>query len=310
MPVRSHSIFRFVVLMAIVAVPVSAEDDRAKSHLTAAEPAMQMNGSSMSDSIEGFTEPYADIEVAASEMGAIATIEVVEGDFVKAGHVMASLDDRVLRASLNVAAAAAESVGELNSATASLAVRELEFQKLTELFNRRHASQRELDRVTGDLKVARARVQISKEEANVRRLEEARIVAQLAQRKIVSPIDGVVVEVRKDQGEFVSPSDPVVVRVVQLDPLLVAFSVPMNQRKLVAVNQPVMMTVGQSTTANGRIEFVSPIADAGSGTFRVKVLLPNSAGRWHGGEKSVLHLDSESLERAAQADRLAKKTDQ
>lgn len=306
MPFHSHSLFRTLVLLTIVAVPVSASDDRRVTHLTSTqELAIKTDASSMKDLIEGFTEPYADIEVAASEMGAIASIRVSEGNTVKAGQIIASLDDRVLRASLNVAAAAAESAGELNSAIASLAIRELESQKLNELFQRRHASQRELDRVQGDLKVARARVQIAREEAEVRRLEHARIVAQLEQRQVVSPIDGVVVEVRKDTGEFVSPSDPVVARVVQLDPLLVAFSVPMDQRNLISANQPVLMTVGKSAAVHGRVEFVSPIADAGSGTFRAKVLLPNSAGRWHGGEKSVLHLDKESLERASQADRLA-----
>lgn len=294
----------------VVAVPVSASDDRPATQLTSTQvPSMRAEKAAVSDSIEGFTEPYADIEVAASEMGAIASILVADGDIVKAGQVMASLDDRVLKASLNVAAAAAASEGELKSATASLAVRELESQKLNELFDRRHASQRELDRVEGDLKVARARVQIAREEAEVRRLEHARIVAQLQQRQIVSPIDGVVVEVKKDTGEFVSPSDPVVVRVVQLDPLLVAFSVPMEKRSLVSTNQSVLMTVGKSTAVHGRVEFVSPIADAGSGTFRVKVLLPNSTGRWHGGEKSVLHLDHESLERASQLDRLARNTE-
>lgn len=312
MPIRSHSTFRSCVLLAIVAVPVSAADDSSAKRMTSSRStaAPQTHRaediSSLRDAIEGFTEPYADIQLAASEMGTLNDIRVVEGNTVQAGQVIGSLDDQVLKASLNVAAAAAEAVGELESAKATLAVRELEHKKLTELFGRQHASQRELDRVEGDLRIARARLQVAKEEATVRNLEHARILAQLQQRRIVSPIDGVVVDIMKDKGEFVSPSDPVVARVVQLDPMLVAFSVPADQRSLLASNQPVLMTVGKAREVAGRVEFVSPIADASSGTFRVKVVLPNSVGRWHSGEKSVLHLDPESINRAAQADRLAK----
>ncbi|MEP3479651.1 MAG: efflux RND transporter periplasmic adaptor subunit [Fuerstiella sp.] len=314
MAFRSHSLFRALVLLTVLAVPAYASDSRLEKRMVstranapvASEPSNDY--APASNAIEGFTEPYADLQLAASEMGTLKTIGIAEGDTVKAGQVIASLDDRVLQASLKVAATAAKAIGEVNAAEASLAIREIEYQKLTELFGRNHASQRELDRVQGDLKVAQARLNIAKEESAVRQLEHDRILAQLQQRRIVSPIEGAVVEVMKETGEFVSPSDPVVARIVQLDPMLVAFSVPASQRSLLAKNQPVLMTVGKSTDVSGRIEFVSPIADASSGTFRVKIVLPNAAGRWLSGEKSVLHLDSDSINQAAQIDRLAKQT--
>ena len=313
MAFRSHSLFRAIVLLAVLAVPAYAADNRLEKRLvstrsSASEPSTDY--APASNAIEGFTEPYADLQLAASETGTLKAIEIAEGDTVKAGQVIASLDDRVLQASLKVAAMAAKAIGEVDAAEASLAIREIEYQKLTELFGRNHASQRELDRVQGDLKVARARLNIAKEESAVRQLERDRILAQLQQRSIVSPIEGAVVEVMKETGEFVSPSDPVVARIVQLDPMLVAFSVPASQRSLLAKNQPVLMTVGSASEVFGRIEFVSPIADASSGTFRVKIMLPNAAGRWLSGQKSVLHLDSDSIKQAAQIDRLAKHTNE
>lgn len=315
MAVRSHNLFRAFVLLATLAVPVSAEDDHPSRHFvstpvgTDAESKSDRVQLTASHAIEGFTEPYADIQLAASELGTLSAIAVEEGDTVKAGHVIASLDDRVLKASLNIAFAAAKAEGELVSAAANVDMREAELEKLTELFGRHHASQQELDRVEGDLKVAKARLKIVQEEAIVRELECERIRAQLKQRKVVSPIDGTVVEVMKEKGEFVSPSDPIVARVVQLDPVLVAFSVPASQRKLLTKNQPVLMTIGAVRKVSGRVEFVSPLIDASSGTFRVKIVLPNSDGRWMSGEKSVLHLDSSSIQQATQIDRLAKQSE-
>ena len=70
--------------------------------------------------IDGFTEPYRDIDVAAPEMGQIDRLEVREGDRVKAGQVLARLDDEVWKASLEVARAAMESAGRVEAAEAEL----------------------------------------------------------------------------------------------------------------------------------------------------------------------------------------------
>ncbi|MEZ6059048.1 MAG: efflux RND transporter periplasmic adaptor subunit [Planctomycetaceae bacterium] len=242
--------------------------------------------------IEGFTEPYADLRLAAAEMGTVAEVAAREGDQVSAGQLLASLDDAVLKAALEVARAGMQSVGALNSAMADLKIRKTELEKLTELRERNHASQQEVDRVAGEIAVAEARVQAVREELEIKRLEFERIKAQLGQRQIRTPISGVVVEVFKDQGEFVSPTDPVVARVVQLDPLLVVFSIPVEHRGAVSKGQSVPMQIGTSAAvAEGIVEYVSPAADASSGTVRVKVKLPNPAGKWHSGEKSVLLLD-------------------
>ncbi|HIE97720.1 MAG: HlyD family efflux transporter periplasmic adaptor subunit [Fuerstiella sp.] len=182
--------------------------------------------------------------------------------------------------------------GELQSARTQLELKTVQHQKLTELFERNHASQRELDRVKGEVRIAQSRFQSVQEDLAVRRLEYARIEAPLRQRHILSTIDGVVVEVRKDRGEFVSPSDPVVVRIVQLDPLLVVFSVPVDRRSEIVGGQSIPMQIaGHSAPTMATVEYVDPTVDASSGTFKVKVRLPNPEGKWHSGEKSVLLLD-------------------
>ena len=245
--------------------------------------------------IEGFTEPYADINMAASEMGTLANVAVKDGDVVKAGQLLANLDDAVLRASLEVAKAGMSAKGELQSARTQLELKTVEHEKLTELFGRNHASQRELDRIKGEVRIAESRFQSVQEDLDVRRLEYARIEAQLRQRHILSTIDGVVVEVRKDRGEFVSPSDPVVVRIVQLDPLLVVFSVPVDRRQEIVRGQSIQMQIdGHSASATATVEYVDPTVDPSSRTFKVKVSLPNPEQKWHSGEKSVLLLDQNS----------------
>lgn len=292
------------VLAALACLPVTlaGSDPSIQPRQRAAASAEPQNDT---DFIQGFTEPYADIELAAAEMGTLSEVQVREGDQVTAGQLLAKLDDRVLRASLAAAEAGMNAEGELQSAETQLRLKKVEQKKLQELFARNHASRQELDRINGEVDVAHARLQSVREDLEVRRLEHARIQAQLQQREIRSTIDGVVVNVKKDRGEFVSPSDPVVARVVQLDPLLIVFSVPNEKRSLVSSGQTVRMHMGRtSSEVQGEVEFVSPTADASSGSFRVKVRMPNPDGRWHGGEKTILLLDGTSAQPPAQ--RIAK----
>ena len=242
--------------------------------------------------IEGFTEPYADIELAASEMGILARVDVKEGDLVQTGQLLASLDDTVLQAALKVAHASRNARGTLESATADLETRKVELEKLEELRSRNHASQQEVDRVAGEVRMAAARVQAVREELEIKSLEYERIRAQLNRRQIRSTIDGVVTDIFRAKGEFVSPSQPNVARVVQLDPLRIVYSVPIDRRSEITTGQSVALSIGAAgQPAAATVEFVSPTADASSGTFRVKVQLPNPESQWQAGDRSVLLLD-------------------
>ncbi len=239
--------------------------------------ALAAHGSpSRSAEIDGFTEPYRDIDVAASEMGRVISLDVREGDRVKLGCVLARLDEDVLTATLEVAKASMESAGRLEAAQAELRMYRESLEKLEELRQRNHATQREVDRAVSQVEMAQARVKATQEELTVKALEFARTRTQLEQRRVLSPIDGVVTRVYKDAGEFVSPTDPNVVKVVQLDPLLIVFSVPVTEARKLTAGEAVRARIesAQQPVA-GVVEFISPMADAQSGTMRVRVRIPN-----------------------------------
>jgi multidrug resistance efflux pump len=104
--------------------------------------------------------------------------------------------------------------------------------------------------------------------------------------KVVSPIAGVVVEVRAHKGEAVQPSQPVI-RVINLDSLWVQGDVPagdfarseLDGRN---VTVDVVITRGVKKSVPGKVTFVKPLTDKG-GTYMVRakvdnVKLPN--GSW------------------------------
>lgn len=225
--------------------------------------------------LEAFTEPYRDIDVAAAEMGVIAQIHVKEGERVQAGQLLAQLDDSVLRASLDILKSEAESRGRIESVTAELEMQSDLLTKLEGLLDKHHASSLEVARAGTQKKVLAARVKSAQEELVVKNYELRRLEMQLQQRRIVSPIAGIVTRLAKEPGEFVSPSDPVTAKVVQLDPLAVVFSVPVGAASQLKVGSTVNVNLGTLGTQAAELEFVSPTADAQSGTTRVRVKLPN-----------------------------------
>lgn len=263
------------------ATPVSIPARPESSSVTAESP------------VEAFTEPYREVAVAASEMGILTEMRVREGDTVRQGDIIALMDVEVLRASQEVARRSMTAEGALNSARADLEMKLSERAKLHELRSRNHASQQEVDRIDTEIRIAEARLQSVREELEIKQLEFLRIEAQLNQRTVRSPMNGIVTDVTREAGEYVSPSDPTVARVVQLDPLLIVFSVPLSQRNQISREQTVTLKVGSDAVrVPGFVEYVSPTSDSSNSSVRVKVRLPNPDGRFHSGERTVLIIDS------------------
>ncbi len=244
--------------------------------------------------VESFTEPYRQVAVPAPEIGTLHEILVAEGDIVSRGQLLARMDDSVLIASLEVARAAKDAEGSLQSAEAAVKAKQRQFDSYKSLRKRGNATQREMDRAENDYIQARANLQSVREELEVRRLDFERTRAQLQRRQIKSPINGHVVAIDKEAGEFVSPTDPVVMQVVQLDTLKTVFSVPLNAADRLKAEQRVTLKVGiDQAKCYGVIEFVSPTADAQSGSVHVKIRIPNRDGKIQSGAGCVWDMSAE-----------------
>jgi RND family efflux transporter MFP subunit len=243
-----------------------------------------VSGPTAAEELEAFTEPYKRAAVPAPEIGVIAEILVKEGDEISQKQVLAKLDDTVLRASLEVAKSAKDALGARRSAETDLLMREKQLESYRELRERGNATQRELDRSESEHQQSASRLQSVREDLEVRRLEYERVKTQIKQRVIESPIDGFVIAIDKEVGEFVSPTDPIIMQVVHLDTLKSVFSVPLDVAQDLRPGQNVELRVGyKNQSCNGIIEFVSPIVDAESSTVRTKIRIPNQDGKIQSG---------------------------
>lgn len=248
--------------------------------------------------VEGFAEPFRKIDLAPAEPGVISELLVREGDRVEKGQVVAALDRDVLTISRDIAAANVEAQGKLHAAQAERELRQTRLTKLRELRERGHASQEELNRAQTELTVAEARIRELEEQRSIDALEIKRAEALIERRLIRSPIQGVVTRVHREEKEFVTAMSPMVVSVVQLHPLRVSLNLPSSAALSMKPNMELRLSVPEmDRTVVGRVEMVSPVIDAESGTVRVKFLVDNHDGTLTSGMRCTLPLDSTELAR-------------
>lgn len=248
-------------------------------------------GPANTDQLEAFAEPYRTIQVATSDMGIIREVLVREGDVVDADQPLVKLDDELTKASLEIAKQNLASRGALNSADAELRLHKSRSEKFEALVRSGNARPEELERTVMEKEVAAARVLTAQETLVVRKLELERIQIELERKVVRSPLKGVVTKVHREVGEFVSPNDPVVVTVVQLDPLVATFSLrPAQASQLQQGRSVQVMFASSDTPVRAEVELVSRVTDARSGTVRVKVRIPNAKGTCRSGDRCVLML--------------------
>ena len=240
--------------------------------------------------IESFTEPYRSIDVAAVDTGLIIAVHVREGDRVEPNQSLADLNQDVLRATLEIARVQRDATSSLKSAEAELRLKANRLKNFQELRKTSNATEEEVRQAELEKELAEAAVLAAKETLETRRLEYERIRLQLEQRTLRSPIDGFVTQVYKEIGEFVALTDPVVITVVQLDPLLVTFSVPASSASLKKGQKLPLNVAGQKKPVEGTVELVSPVITADSQTIRVRVRIPNPGFRLKSGLKCRLRI--------------------
>ena len=119
----------------------------------------------------------------------------------------------------------------------------------------------------------RARAQLQRE---VTGLELERAQAQLEQRVIRSPLDGIVVARHLFDGEFLGTENSVV-SLAQVDPLHVEAFLPVTAHPMLSPGMTLTVTpeAPLSGTFSAQVDVIDQVFDAASGTFGIRLTLPN-----------------------------------
>lgn len=242
------------------------------------------------ESFQTFLKPNRENGVVPAKGDILLRLHVTEGDSVTKGQLLAEMDSRVLQARLGAAKQAASSEGEVLSARHLVTLRKSKLTSLEKLEKRGNAKPQEVSAARTSLAMAKAQLQVAMEQKNLRGKEKKVIQAQIEETKLYSPFAGVVVQIHRHEGELVGAgSEEPVVTLVQLDPLLADFHIPLEQaEKLKKGSKVQLQTNGQD--AEAIVSFISPVVNAQSNTIMVRMTLPNPQGKLVGGNRVVYQL--------------------
>jgi RND family efflux transporter MFP subunit len=244
--------------------------------------------------VEAISTPSANITLSFVMTGQLVEVLVKEGDSVKKGELLATLDDRTERIQVQELKAEAADKTRIKAAKAELAQKKVDLEKLEAARIKGAVTDWEFEHARLNVRIAELSLQsvILEHEQNKRRYAQA--LSQIKRMRLIAPIEGSVEKVIVEPGEATKPLGPVV-QLIKIDPLWVDVPVPLSETQKLALGQiaPVKFPGVESVkSADGRIIHISSVVDAASDTLRVRVEVPNPDGRPAGERVTVEFPDS------------------
>ncbi len=208
------------------------------------------------------------VDVRPQVNSVITKVLVREGQFVKAGELLFTLDTRTDET--NVAKAQAQ----LARDQATLADAQRQLARSRDLFAQKFLSQAAVDTTLSQSEAQAAVVQADKVAIDAARVG-------LSYGRITAPSAGRVGAIAVFGGSSVVANTTTLLSITQLDPIYVSFNLP--QRNLADALEnlrngggKVMARMPDAKTAlNGKLQFVDSSVDAASGTVKVKAVFDN-----------------------------------
>jgi RND family efflux transporter MFP subunit len=233
-------------------------------------------------------QPTEFVELSSPVPGIIDTIAVDRSDPVEKGQEVAELKSDVEQAQVDLSKQRAGFDSEIESKRASLSFAKRSQGRTQKLFNKKAVPFHVLDEAKTEAILAATELRTAEQNKRMAELELARAEATLALRTVRSPISGVVVERLKAPGEFID--DKPILRIAQLDPLRVEVIVPVGKFGTIknGMRAEVTPELARKRKYIAQVIIVDKVVDAASGTFGVRLELPNPGNYIPGGLRCSL----------------------
>ncbi|MDB6064060.1 MAG: mdtA 2 [Pedosphaera sp.] len=273
-----------VVLLLILVIVAGAWFTRSKAIEVTTAPVRAMAGGTAERTVlnaSGYVTARRKATISAKITGKVMEVLVEEGMRVKAGQVLARLDDSNTKTSLDVAESQLDSARlTLDETRALLKQADNEFQRATELAKQKIASQSDLDKAESDAVSIRARLARQERDVTVAERQVTLWKQQMDDTIIRAPFDGVVTTKDAQPGEMISPvsagggfTRTGVCTIVDMESLEVEIDVNESYINRVEASQPAEATLDAYSTWKipCKVIAIIPTADRQKSTVKVRV---------------------------------------
>ena len=227
------------------------------------------------DEFTGRFEATQSVEVRARVGGYISGVHFRDGDYVRRGQLLFSLDPRPAQAALASARA------QLSQAQAQLTLAQSELERAETRLESQAISQAEVDTRRGALQTAQAAIAAANANVRARTLD-------LEFTRVTAPISGRVSDRRVDAGNLVaggSSAADVLTTVVSSAPIHFVFDgseavLLKYQRQARDGAAPIQVRLQDESTftRSGTLDFTDNAVDTASGVIRLRAVIPNADG--------------------------------
>lgn len=257
----------------------------------------------------GRLEAIERVELRSRVAGVVEAVHFREGNLVKQGDLLVSIDQAPYLADLQRAEA------QVQGAKARVALAESENERGQQLLATRNLSQRDVDTRVNNLREA---------QANLQAAEAARRTAQLNldYTQIRAPISGRIGRLDVTIGNLIAAGGQVLTSLLSVDPIYAAFnadersvldalaSLPDGSRALEQIPVRLTTATAQAAQFSGKLHFVDNGIDGASGTVRVRAKLDNPDGKLMPGQFVRVQLGQARAEQQLVINERAVGTDQ
>jgi RND family efflux transporter MFP subunit len=245
--------------------------------------------------VEAITKPSADISLSFVQHGKVDKVMVREGDHVAAGDLLASLEGQVEMVQYQLLTAKAKDTTIIKIGQAELLQKKEDLQQMEKAYRNGAVTDWEVDHARLAAETALLEVKLAEFEHAQDQLKHKEFKTALNNLHIRSPIQGIAEEVKIEKGESVQALAPVI-RIVDIENLLIDIAVPVSRAKSLGVNQNAVIKFADEKEVQGKIDNIASVADSAANTLRISVITPNPGNRPAGERVTVSFPDAEKSE--------------
>lgn len=227
---------------------------------------------------ECLIEPAQVVEIRSAVEGLIEKVHVQRGDAVRKGQVLVELESNAERSAAELARYRSQMQGRLAASRDRLEFATRKFERSRELAAQQYVAVQQRDEAEAEKRLAESELRDATENVALAHLEYRHATDLLNLRTLRSPFNGVVMERMLNPGDLAEAGTgrKPILRLAQIDVLRVEVVLPVEAFGKVAAGQTAEIRAeGVGTRHLATLKIVDRVFDAASGTFGVRLELPN-----------------------------------
>jgi RND family efflux transporter MFP subunit len=231
---------------------------------------------------ECLIEPNQTVEIRSSTEGVIEKVLVKRGDSVRTGQVLVQLESSAESSAVQLARYRAEAGGRMASAENRLDYATKKQERTMSLQAQNFVSIQARDEADAEKRITESELRDARETREMAAYEHRHAVDLLSRRTLRSPFNGVVMERLLNPGDLAEAGTgrKPILKLAQVEPLRVEVVLPLAAyRKLKKGASAEVTPEGLGGHYSATVTVIDSVFDSASGTFGVRLELPNAAGQ-------------------------------